>query len=142
VQIGREIGCSIVLKDPTVSRFHADVRAEGGEFVLYSMGSAGTRVNGQPVSAPRMLIEGDSIGVGDTTFTFTRKSMPPGVRPVQFEDHDDDSFSKSRTQLAQKVVTMESGRFASRRRSSFPVVPMLVGSAVVVVGLVMYLVFR
>jgi predicted component of type VI protein secretion system len=42
VQIGREIGCSIVLKDPTVSRFHADVRSEGGEYVLYSMGSAGT----------------------------------------------------------------------------------------------------
>ena len=27
VQIGREIGCSIVLKDPTISRFHADVRS-------------------------------------------------------------------------------------------------------------------
>ncbi|HJU65998.1 MAG TPA: FHA domain-containing protein, partial [Gemmatimonadaceae bacterium] len=52
VQIGREVGCSIVLRDPMVSRFHADVRSEGGEYVIYSMGSSGTRVNDRSVKAP------------------------------------------------------------------------------------------
>src|SRR5574340_558814 len=62
IQIGREIGCTIVLRDPTVSRFHADIRSEGGEDVLYSLGSTGTRINDAPVTTPRLLQEGDRIG--------------------------------------------------------------------------------
>jgi predicted component of type VI protein secretion system len=142
VQIGREIGCSIVLKDPTVSRFHADVRGEAGEFVVYSMGSAGTKINGQPVNAPRLLIEGDAIQIGETTFTFTRLALPPGVRPVQFEDHDDDSFSRRSTQLAQRAVTMEAGKYPREGGRSLPLMPMLVGAAVVSILVVLYLVFR
>jgi predicted component of type VI protein secretion system len=141
VQIGREIGCSIVLKDPTVSRFHADVRGEAGEFVLYSMGSAGTKINGQPASAPRLLVEGDQIVIGDTTFTFTREPLPGGVRPVQFEDHDDDAFSRRSTQLAQRAVTMEAGKYYEPQRK-LPVLPILIGAALVAILLVLYLVFR
>ena len=142
VQIGREIGCSIVLKDPTVSRFHADVRGEAGEFVIYSMGSAGTRINGQPTTAPRILVEGDQIAIGDTTFTFTRAPLPSGVRPVQFEDHDDDAFSRRSTQLAQRAVTLEAGRYADESPPRFPVFPMLVGAAIGSILLVLYLIFR
>lgn len=116
VQIGREIGCSIVLKDPTVSRFHADVRAEGGEYVLYSMGSAGTKINGQPVAAPRMLEEGDEVAVGATMFTFMRGSIPLGLSSVQFEDHADDSFSRKHTVVAQRAVTAAHGAYGGRRR--------------------------
>lgn len=140
VQIGREIGCSIVLKDPTVSRFHADVRSEGGEFVLYSMGSSGTKINGQSVSLPRMLEEGDLIGIGDTTFTFTRNPLPASIRSVQFEDHTDDAFSRKNTVLATNIVTAELGKYPGRRRSRSPLVPWLVGSAVVVLLLLGYLI--
>jgi predicted component of type VI protein secretion system len=142
VQIGREIGCSIVLKDPTVSRFHADVRGEAGEFVIYSMGSAGTRINGQPVTGPRILVEGDQIAIGDTTFTFTRAALPSGVRPVQFEDHDDDAFSRRSTQLAQRAVTLEAGRYADEAPRRMPVLPILVGFALASILLVLYLIFR
>jgi predicted component of type VI protein secretion system len=142
VQIGREIGCSIVLKDPTVSRFHADVRGEAGEYVIYSMGSAGTKINGQPVNAPRLLLEGDIVQIGETAFTFTRQQLPPGVRPVQFEDHDDDSFSRRSTQLAQRAVTLESGRYTTASGRQLPLLPMLIGGAVVSILVVLYLVFR
>jgi len=142
VQIGREIGCSIVLKDPTVSRFHADVRAEGGQFVLYAMGSSGTKVNGQPTVAPRLLREGDLITMGDTTFTFTANEMPLGIRPVQFEDHEDDAFSRKNTQLAQRVITSEHGKFARGNRKQLPLVPILIGAAIVVVALLLYFLFR
>ncbi|HUO52373.1 MAG TPA: FHA domain-containing protein [Gemmatimonadaceae bacterium] len=142
VQIGREIGCSIVLKDPTVSRFHADVRGEAGEFVLYSMGSAGTKINGQPVTAPRLLVEGDLIQIGETTFTFSRAPLPPGVRPVQFEDHDDDAFSRRSTQLAQRAVTLEAGKYPTKSGREIPLLPMLVGGAVVSILVVLYLIFR
>ena len=142
VQIGREIGCSIVLKDPTVSRFHADVRHEAGEFVIYSMGSAGTKINGQPVKDPRLLQEGDLIQIGETTFSFSRSALPNGIRPVQFEDHDDDSFSRRSTQLAQKAVTMEGGKYPEGVGRKLPLMPMLVGGAVVSILVVLYLVFR
>ncbi|MBK5187734.1 MAG: FHA domain-containing protein, partial [Gemmatimonadaceae bacterium] len=142
VQIGREIGCSIVLKDPTVSRFHADVRAEGGQFVLYAMGSSGTKVNGEPCVVPRLLSEGDQITMGDTTFTFSSQPMPPGIRAVQFEDHEDDSFSRKNTQLAQRAVTSEHGKFARANRKQLPIVPILIGAAVIVVLLLLFLLFR
>jgi predicted component of type VI protein secretion system len=142
VQIGREIGCSIVLKDPTVSRFHADVRGEAGEFVIYSMGSSGTKINNQPARDPKILVEGDQIQVGDTIFTFTRQPLPPGVRPVQFEDHDDDAFSRRSTQLAQRAVTMEGGKYPVDGSRRLPLMPMLIGAAIASILLVLYLVFR
>ena len=143
VQIGREIGCSIVLKDPTVSRFHADVRAEGGQFVLYAMGSSGTKVNGEPAVAPRLLREGDQITMGDTTFTFSSLAMPPGIRAVQFEDHEDDAFSRKNTQLAQKAITSEHGKYGrSTKKQQFPLIPVILCAAVVVIALMLYLVFR
>jgi predicted component of type VI protein secretion system len=142
VQIGREIGCSIVLKDPTVSRFHADVRAEGGQFVLYAMGSSGTKVNGEPAVVPRLLRESDQITMGDTTFTFSSQPMPPGIRAVQFEDHEDDSFSRKNTQLAQRAVTSEHGKYARSQKKQLPLIPMLVGAAIVVIALMLYMVFR
>lgn len=143
VQIGREIGCSIVLKDPTVSRFHADVRAEGGQFVLYAMGSSGTKVNGEPAVVPRLLREGDQITMGDTTFTFSALDMPPGIRAVQFEDHEDDAFSRKNTQLAQRAVTSENGRYSrAPRKQQLPIVPILIGAAVLVIALVLFMIFR
>jgi pSer/pThr/pTyr-binding forkhead associated (FHA) protein len=140
VQIGREIGCSIVLKDPTISRFHADVRAEGGQFVLYAMGSSGTKVNGEPAVAPRLLREGDQINMGDTTFTFSALHIPAGIRSVQFEDHEDDAFS--RTQLAQRAVTKDHGKYTRGKKKQLPVLPFLFAAALLVIVLVLFLVFR
>jgi predicted component of type VI protein secretion system len=142
VQIGREIGCSIVLKDPTISRFHADVRAEGGQFVLYAMGSSGTKVNGDPTVAPRLLREGDQITMGDTTFTFSALQIPPGIRSVQFEDHEDDAFSRKNTQLAQRAVTSEHGKYGRGGKKRLPVFPLLIAAAVIVIVLVVFLIYR
>jgi predicted component of type VI protein secretion system len=141
VQIGREIGCSIVLKDPTVSRFHADVRSEAGGYVLYSMGSAGTRINGQTVMAPRMLVEGDEIVIGGTTFTFMRGSIPPGMSRVQFEDHAEDAVNRRQTMLAQRAVTATHGPMAHRRNRRGWAKPFVFGGALVAVLAALYVVF-
>lgn len=143
IQIGREIGCSIVLKDPTVSRFHSDVKSEGGQFVMYSMGSTGTRVNDAPVTMPRMLVEGDRITIGDTTFTFTRRALPPGISLVQFEDHADDSFSRRNTVLLDRVVTSESRKYTrGTKRARNPLIPWLIGLGAVVVLLVAFIALK
>lgn len=118
VQIGREIGCSIVLKDPTVSRFHADVRSEGGGYVLYSMGSAGTKINAQTVTAPRLLVEGDEIAIGGTSFTFKLGSIPAGMSRVQFEDNAEEAINRRHTVVAQRAVTAAHGAGRARRRTT------------------------
>lgn len=140
VQIGREIGCSIVLKDPTVSRFHADVRSEGGGYVLYSMGSAGTKINGQTVTAPRLLEEGDEISIGGTLFTFMLGSIPPGMSRVQFEDHAEDAINRRHTVVAQRAITASNGPVTSRRGRRSWAKPVAIGAGVVAALAAVYVV--
>ena len=97
VSIGRDVGAGIPLRDPAVSRFHADVRSEAGEYVLYSMGSAGTHVNDQRVAAPKLLAEGDVIRIGTTNFRFTRDDLPQGVSIARVADQEEDALARRST---------------------------------------------
>lgn len=70
VVIGRMPECEVALSDQNVSRRHAEVRRQGGEFVVVDLGSTnGTRVNGSGVKE-RRLVDGDEITVGATTLRF------------------------------------------------------------------------
>jgi hypothetical protein len=76
VTIGRLPDCSVVLADPNVSRYHAEVRpvpGDPGSYEIADMGSTnGTRVNGMPVLTAQPLRPGDQITVGSTTLAFER----------------------------------------------------------------------
>src|SRR5262249_15026904 len=63
--LGRAEGNDIVLDAPEVSRRHALVRRiAGDEYLLIDLGSAnGTAVNGQPLSVPARLHNGDVIQI-------------------------------------------------------------------------------
>jgi hypothetical protein len=66
VTIGRIAGNSIVIDDPQVSRHHASLTLEAGQWVLRDLGSTnGTAVNGQRIASPWVVREGDVIGLGD-----------------------------------------------------------------------------
>jgi pSer/pThr/pTyr-binding forkhead associated (FHA) protein len=138
VQIGREIGCNIVLKDTSVSRFHADIRAEGGQHVIYSMGSGGTKVGTESVTHPRMLRDGDEVRIGRATFTFTRDKVPPGMKVVDLEEHADESFARRETVVYQKVITGSHDTYKIKRSPA----PVLVGAVVVLLGVVAWLAVR
>lgn len=77
--LGREPGNDVVLKSTFVSKQHAVVRYEGGQFLVEDLKSAnGTRVNGAPVSVS-LLSPGDKIEVGDQNLTFFDRAAPkPG----------------------------------------------------------------
>jgi predicted component of type VI protein secretion system len=77
--IGRDASNAIVVRDPTASRFHAEVRREAGGFALRSMGSGGTSLNGAPVLSPRMLDEGDTVEIAFTRLRFTQARLPEGL---------------------------------------------------------------
>jgi pSer/pThr/pTyr-binding forkhead associated (FHA) protein len=53
--------------NPNVSRNHAEIRFDGGEFVLTDLGSSnGTTVNGQPIEGESVLNDGDFITLGNS----------------------------------------------------------------------------
>lgn len=70
LSFGRTPDNSVVIASPLASRRHAEVRLEGGAYVLYDLGSSnGTRVNGQPITSHR-LSPGDVFEIGDEAFRF------------------------------------------------------------------------
>jgi len=75
--IGRDPSNLVLLQESEASRFHAEVRREAGGFALHASGSAGTRLNGQPISAPSVLEEGDRIQIASRALRFTHGPLSP-----------------------------------------------------------------
>jgi pSer/pThr/pTyr-binding forkhead associated (FHA) protein len=71
--VGRDPGNDIILRDPKVSRHHAEVVFERGFFVLHDLASAnGTYVNGKKVRvAP--LTHGARLRMGNTYGRFSEE---------------------------------------------------------------------
>ena len=70
VTIGRMPDSVITLEDPNVSRNHAEIRPQGGGFVIADLGSTnGTKINGVKVSE-RVLQDGDELTFGATSLRF------------------------------------------------------------------------
>ena len=69
--LGRQREALVWIDDPRVSRKHAVIDVHGSEITLVDQGSKnGTFVNGCRVEGQRVLQDGDTISVGDATFTF------------------------------------------------------------------------
>jgi len=84
--IGRDESNSLVVEDPSASRFHAEIRSEAGGHALRVMGAAGVKVNGRPVTAPMLLTEADEIAVANLSLRYTRNGLPAGVKVVLPEE--------------------------------------------------------
>jgi len=64
VVIGRDADCQVVIDDRQASRQHARIVQTGDGHVLEDMGSKnGTFLNGQPLTTPTLLKDGDEIGI-------------------------------------------------------------------------------
>jgi adenylate cyclase len=83
--IGRGDGSAVMLDSRSVSRLHALVqRRDGGDYSLVDLGSRnGCFVNGQRVSLPRILCDGDRLAFGDQELLFhtARRRPPEAVLP-------------------------------------------------------------
>jgi len=89
VTIGRDPMNQIAVRDPAVSRFHAEIRTTPDKrtFTIRSMGAAGTSVNGGLVGGnPRQLAEGDLVRIAGVTLRFTTQPPPPILRVVTKAD--------------------------------------------------------
>ncbi|SMQ19696.1 protein of unknown function [Streptomyces sp. Ag82_O1-12] len=69
LRIGRDPASGLRLNHETVSRVHAELRHQGGMWVLRDLGSTnGTTVNGRRVVGAAVVREGDQVGFGRMTF--------------------------------------------------------------------------
>ena len=65
--IGRGKHCDFVINSGKVSREHAVIMRDGGDYFIEDLGSSnGTFVNGERISAARELAPGDEVRVGQT----------------------------------------------------------------------------
>ncbi len=68
--IGRSLDCDWILEHRGISRRHAEILLNAGQYVLHDLNSLnGVRVNGFKIDQV-MLEEGDQISLGDAQFTF------------------------------------------------------------------------
>jgi pSer/pThr/pTyr-binding forkhead associated (FHA) protein len=80
--IGRDASSGIVIREPAVSRSHAEVHPEGEGYVLTATGATGTRLNGAPVATATKLTDGDRIEIGSAEITYREGRLPLGVSVV------------------------------------------------------------
>lgn len=106
ITIGRRNENDVVIRDPTVSRHHAEIRREGDDLILRDREStSGTLVNGEPIAGERRLRDGDVITIGNSatfavrlaadasedaaTIAFSRERITPPPMPVARAEAED-----------------------------------------------------
>jgi pSer/pThr/pTyr-binding forkhead associated (FHA) protein len=109
--IGRDRMNSVIVRDPTASRFHAEIRREAGGYVLHPHGAAGTLVNGRRVGTPHRLDDGDRIEIANTELRFVASSVPPGAPTAEPVPDDESGHRPTVTEgSASEVPGDEAGR--------------------------------
>jgi hypothetical protein len=77
--IGRRLDNHLVVDDPRVSRYHAQIRYVRGRFIIFDLNSTGgTYVNGQRVNQS-VLYPGDVISLAGLPIVFGQDNPPPSV---------------------------------------------------------------
>lgn len=81
ISIGREVGSDVFVNDEEVSRRHARLKSQFGDYVLEDLGSTnGTFVNGQRATGQRILKPGDTITLGENvSLTFEEVPFDPNA---------------------------------------------------------------
>ena len=84
IAIGREAGSDVYINDVEVSRKHARLLSQFGDYLLEDLDSTnGTFVNGQRISGQRILQPGDTIFLGENiSLTFEEIPFDPNATQV------------------------------------------------------------
>ena len=112
--IGRAASNAIVVRDPTASRFHADIRREAGGFVLRSIGASGTKLNRQLMESPQLLADGDRIEIAFSVLRFTTATPAGDIVVAPPHSSTNDATGIRPTLGADGVVAVEGANQASR----------------------------
>jgi len=77
--IGRRLDNHLIVEDPRVSRYHAQIRYVRGRFIIFDLNSTGgTFVNGQRTTQS-VLYPGDVISLAGLPIVFGQDNPPPSA---------------------------------------------------------------
>jgi phosphoserine phosphatase RsbU/P len=121
VVVGRSTGCELVLADSFLSRQHARLWRRGDGWWIEDLGSRnGTRVNGEGVTAPRLLSPGDVIHLSASAIE-VHAAGEPVAPPDDALELGDQTYFRSAAELldAERSATeapADFSRYAERLR--------------------------
>ncbi|MEZ4272905.1 MAG: FHA domain-containing protein [Myxococcota bacterium] len=132
ITLGRAASNTVVLHDPEVSKFHAEILAEGNSFVLWDLGSSnGTWVNGEAITN-RELQPGDEIEFGASRYVFEPLRSEHSVVTIVPKNSPDNTQVVAITKVnalapAREIAeTAELGKMYDRVRAAFQAVQSLI----------------
>jgi pSer/pThr/pTyr-binding forkhead associated (FHA) protein len=80
--IGRASGCDHRINDPMISRRHCALSLRDGQAWIEDLSSLnGTRINGEPVLAPRPVADGNVLQLAHLSFVVRQQDIPAESRP-------------------------------------------------------------
>jgi DNA-binding NtrC family response regulator len=123
ITVGRAEGNDLVLRSPSVSRFHLEIRRADRGFVAADLGSSnGTWLNDRPLVGQEPLAPGDELRVGGMRLFFEAAAVGVPVTPPARTVHDDglvgtsaamviirEGLARVAASMATVLVTGESG---------------------------------
>lgn len=87
IVIGRQSGCDVRYRSRTLSRRHAEITCEHGEYIIRDLGSHnGVLINDQRIHAPHLLTPGEKIGLGVYEFEFDGRRLIPLTEELSEEE--------------------------------------------------------
>lgn len=82
---GRLENADVTIAMTSVSRRHARISRGQGGYIIEDLGSSnGTFVNNQPLTGPRLLVNGDMIGLGPEVQLELSLAVAPSAQPTSY----------------------------------------------------------
>ena len=135
-QIGRDLSCEVLLPEPNVSRFHADIRLQDERYVVRPLGTADTTLNGRRLSEPAELTEGDELTIGSTVLRFTTE-VPRSIRRAE-EQHP--AFNARAARMPTVVMGLVQAREKMRRDDRRKIAAIVAAGSLAAVGVLRLLI--
>lgn len=108
VNIGRRSDNHVIVDDPRISRYHAQLRAIRGRYVVFDLNSTGgTFVNGQRTTQS-VLYPGDVLSLAGVSIIFGQDNPPPGTRRTGTEPLTNPPASDRPTAVFKRSIQEES----------------------------------
>ncbi len=117
--LGRRKDCDLVLLDRRISSQHAEVRREGGEWILVDLDSGNGTFVGKRRIKRHVLLEGQEITVGDTKIKFTglpevatkiaERPLAKAAQPIRVADQFSSEFAEASRRVDVGEVGQSSG---------------------------------
>ncbi|SFI01577.1 Serine/threonine protein kinase [Tindallia magadiensis] len=136
INIGRSADNDIVIQEETISRHHARLTLENGQWYLQDLGSThGTFMDGNPVKEATLLKESTYIKISHTTFYFNGKHLLSERGEVL---HTLQKYEKalSSNPVGQQAAFLENTNTASKRLMIMGGVILLMVTLVILVYMV------